>query len=326
MRHAAGMKGFLEYMTIQDNLSGKTVSELKEIAGQIGCTGYSRLKKAELVGLVAENLADSETMKIFLTTIDEDEFKGFKKIRRSPDYKGSSLPSFVRIGFGAEKKGSPFCLVQEILDFSLDELDKTFYQNRRYMQKLNRYLTAFVNFYGIIDLDEAVELLQKYEGLTLTRNDLFVDASTLCMACGAFWVDSERVMAASLKDQQDMLELWNGQQGKPYAVLPKNQILRYAEGDYSPSLPQAEPVKRILREYFHLSQQKARDITDAVCLAARKEQQPGDVFNCLKENGLTFAALSDVQYFLQVYTALYNHMPLWINRGFSPAAMTSIVR
>ena len=139
------MKGFWEYMTIQDNLKGKTVSELKEIAAQIGCTGFSRMKKAELSDLVLENLTDPETVKIFLTTINEEEFKRFKKLCRRPESKDIYLPSFDRIGYGkSHQQELPLytVLTEEIQAFSLEDLDKAFYRNRRQMQKLYRYLSG----------------------------------------------------------------------------------------------------------------------------------------------------------------------------------------
>lgn len=308
-------------MMIQDNLSNRTVSELKEIAGQVGCTGYSRLKKAELVELIAENLSDHETMKIFLTTIAEDEFKSFKKLCRNRNPYEGDLPSFEWLGYGRTQEDGSFCLAAEMAAFSMDELDKTFYRNRRYMQKLNCYLTAFVNLYGIVDLDTAVELLQKYGGLALTRNDLFVDAATLCMARNSFWVDTERVITAVLTDRQTVSDLWAGQQGKPYAVLPQAQLLCYVRSDYSPQVTEAGPVKRCLAEYFHLPDWKVKKIVDHISWVARTELHPGDVFDLLNAYGLHFAGMEDVQYFLGLYVNLHSHLPNWWNRGYSPAEL-----
>ena len=321
------MKGFWEYMTIQDNLKGKTVSELKEIAAQIGCTGFSRMKKAELSDLVLENLTDPETVKIFLTTINEEEFKRFKKLCRRPESKDIYLPSFYRIGYGkSHQQELPLytVLTEEIQAFSLEDLDKAFYRNRRQMQKLYRYLSAFVQYYGIIDLVTAVTLLQKYEGMTITTDDLYVDASTLCMAQTPFWLDQNRIISDALEDEE-MEELWESQQGKPYAFLPREQLLRYADMMYAPHLPEAEPVCRFLQEYFRISAKEARKETDFLCQVMMTETEPGEVFDVLHTDGYTFKEIENVQAFLALFTELFQQLPLWMNRGFSQAELPGVM-
>ena len=215
-------------------------------------------------------------------------FKRFKKLCRRPESKDIYLPSFDRIGYGkSHQQELPLytVLTEEIQAFSLEDLDKAFYRNRRQMQKLYRYLSAFVQYYGIIDLVTAVTLLQKYEGMTITTDDLYVDASTLCMAQTPFWLDQNRIISDALEDEE-MEEMWESQQGKPYAFPPAGAAPPLCRHDVRASSSGSGAGLPVLQEYFRISAKEAQEETDFLCQVMMTEMEPGEVFDILHTDGI----------------------------------------
>ena len=313
-------------MTILDILKDKTVSELRRIAAGIGCTGCSKLKKAELAEKVAGRLAEPETIRQVLLVMDEDEFKRYKKKRRHPEGAEQLFPTFDVQGYGRSiLPDGDFLphtvLSDEIRDFPVETLDKAFYKERKELQKLNRWLRAFTGFYGIIEAEAAVRLLKQYEGISCTADELENTAHRLAMANNHFWVSNRLIIHEALDDEAEVDALWQKQQGKPYTAYPKALMFRFADIQYFPRLPQMEPVERFMRDYFHLSEKQAREETECICSILQGEMGPGEVFNVLAVDGLTFLRQEDVEAFMEVFAPLYNNIPLWANRGATPAEM-----
>ncbi len=299
-------------MTIQQNLTAKTVSELKAEAAKIGCSGTSKLKKAELAQRLAEYLCQPEIMLRTLSAMEEPEFKQFKKALRTPA-QGFSLPSLEKLGYasGAENGSSVLC--EEMKPVS-ELLDKAFYDKRRRLAGLNRYLSAFSAFYGVITLEAAGELLTRYDE---KASDLLEkDAALLGMAVHGYVLDGNQIIHAGLT-AKNAEKISAQQKGKPHAVLNKNEILRYADPDYCCRLAEQTDFCGFLRVRFEYTNHQAAELTKKICQLMQIESHLQPVIDLAHENGLKLEDLGDILDFSQAYEKLNRHYPLWIHCGYT---------
>ena len=142
--------------------------------------------------------------------------------------KAFDLPSLERLGYASASKDGLAVLSKEMSDFSLATLQKAFYDTRRRLMVLNRYLTAFAAFYGIVELKTVKELLLRYEGTSPAS--LTEDIALLGTAVHSYYIKDDKVIAAGLPEGK-VAVIAAQQAGKPRAALNKTEILRYADPD-----------------------------------------------------------------------------------------------
>ena len=64
-------------MKLRDICNNNTAAQLKEIAKSHGLSGYSKMKKAELVELIANHLLDYDTIENSLLLATDKELEAF---------------------------------------------------------------------------------------------------------------------------------------------------------------------------------------------------------------------------------------------------------
>ena len=308
-------------MTIQQNLTAKTVSELKAEAARVGCTGTSKLKKAELAQRLAEYLSQPEVMQRTLLAMEEPEFKQFKKALRTPA-QGFSLPSLERLGYASGTENGLSVLCEEMGSVS-GLLDKVFYDTRRHLVGLNRYLSAFSAFYGVITLDAVRELLTRYDGKS--PESLDEDAALLGIAVHSYVLDEDRIMHAGLT-AKNTDNIAAQQKGKPRAVLNKSEILRYADPDYCCRPAEQTDFCGFLRVRFGCTNHQAAELTKKVCQLMQIESHLQPVIDLARADGLKMEDLEDVRDFSQAYEKLNRHYPLWIYCGYTAEEIEKLTK
>lgn len=308
-------------MTIQQNLTAKTVSELKAEAARVGCTGTSKLKKAELAQRLAEYLSQPEVMQRTLLAMEEPEFKQFKKALRTP-VQGFSLPSLERLGYASGTENGLSVLCEEMGSVS-GLLDKAFYDTRRHLVGLNRYLSAFSAFYGVMTLDAVRELLTRYDGKS--PESLDEDAALLGIAVHSYVLDEDRIMHAGLT-AKNADNIAAQQKGKPHAVLNKSEILRYADPDYCCRPAEQTDFCGFLRARFGCTNHQAAELTKKVCQLMQIESHLQPVIDLTRADGLKMEDLEDVRDFSQAYEKLNRHYPLWIHCGYTAEEIEKLTK
>ena len=309
-------------MTIQENLSAKTVSELKAEAARVGCTGVSKLKKVELAQRLAEFLGQLKVIERLLLAVEESEFKQLKKALRTP-MKAFDLPSLERLGYASASKDGLAVLSKEMSDFSLATLQKAFYDTRRRLMVLNRYLTAFAAFYGIVELKTVKELLLRYEGTSPAS--LTEDIALLGTAVHSYYIKDDKVLAAGLPEGK-VAVIAAQQAGKPRAALNKTEILRYAEPGYCCRPHEQADFCGFLQKRFRCSSHQAAELAEKVCRLMQLDGELLPVVNAARDMGLDLEDLEDVRDFSEAFETLYRHYPLWVHCGYTAIEMERLQR
>ena len=171
-----------------------------------GLTGLSKCRKPELIEKAAEYMTSPEAIRAALLAIDEGEFKAFKKALRSPEGKVDGLMSALfAAGLAApDENGEGSVLADELLGYDLSGLDKSFYNERKKLQLLSRYFRAFVLLYGVIDLDTAGKLLNRYERMTMDASALTDALEQLSAAEQLYRLMGEHIVLSDIADEGEI--------------------------------------------------------------------------------------------------------------------------
>ena len=109
------------------------------------------------------------------------------------------------------------------------------------------------------------------------------------------------------------------QDGKPYYVPEKSQLLCYAQDDYFEKNASFDAMAKFLRDHMKKSTKKAIYITEELQLLASMSETDMDfILNDLQRLGLTLTKTNDITLFSVEFAKLSNDTRMAINRGHTP--------
>ncbi len=315
-------------MKLQEILKKYTVAELRGQCVQYRLFGYSKLKKVELVQQLTTVMLSDDFLDKFFLAIDEKAFRSFERlVKGKKNISSNDLMPFIEVGYANLQQDGSVQIAEELQSFTYARFDAAFYKRRKQIQKINDYFNAFANLYGILPGKEMLSFLKEYEGLT-EINEIY-DAYKILSLCRHFyfWVEGDIVAEALIKDEEEYLDVRQGQIGKPYAHLSKNELLKYADGAYAEKTPQYFEMTKFMQDAFQLSAKRSAELTNDIVGFCQAEAPFSVILGYIEDRGCSFNQFDQniAMCFMSLYTDLYNNTRLWSNCGYSPNMMSQIL-
>lgn len=196
---------------------------------------------------------------------------------------------------------------------------------------LLKYFRAFANLYGLISCDQA------YRIICLQNPQLSLDVEHFIDFIGMvgdkmdeeveidFMHGDPQIVAPDIMDESDSIEHLMGQQfGKPYRVLSKKSLLKYADNDYFETGIATTAVINFYRQQLGVPQDLLKELVIGTNLIFRPllNSQPAQAIGMvnarLAEIGYLPTDQQELKKFTQVLIDFYNNCPQWSNRGWTP--------
>lgn len=314
-------------MKLIDILQNRTVSELKEQCASYRLTRYSKLKKAELAQLLSETMLSDDFLERMFLTIDEAAFRGLEKLQKKKAVSAHDILPFVDCRLAFKDENGQVELVDEMQSFNLKRFDGAFYKRRKEVQKYRDYLIAFANFYGILPYREMTGLLHSYESAAFDEEEL-IDICDMLDMCGqSFTFMDDRLVTEALAMEPEFYgEILRAQCGKPYARLPKAELLKYTDDSYFEKTPQYFAVAKFFQTVFHLNPKFSAELTADIVGLIQAEAPFSTILEYMDDMGCRFTQFDEdvVLHFMSLYTDLRNNTRIWYNCGHTPNAMARI--
>ncbi len=196
--------------------------------------------------------------------------------------------------------------------------------NKKVFEATLKYIKAFANLYGIISIKEAQVMLNKYENMSYSIINVLEDESMLTTDRYGFIIledDNGYMIVANdafYVSENNLEELMQAQQGKSYAKLPKDELLKYEDRDYFQKTPQFRNMITFLMYALKLSNSRATGIAENIAYMCIAGMSPDQVFGLLEEDDVVFADMQQYNQFLMKYSDMANNTRLWENRGHTP--------
>ena len=196
--------------------------------------------------------------------------------------------------------------------------------NKKIFETTLKYIKAFANLYGIISIKEAQAMLNKYENKSYSIVSVLEEESMLTTDRYGFIIledDNGYMIVANdafYVSENNLEELMQAQQGKSYAKLPKDELLKYEDCDYFQKTPQFRNMITFLMYALKLSNSKATEIAENIAYMCIAGMSPDQIFSLLEEDDVVFADMQQYNQFLMRYSDMANNTRLWENRGHTP--------
>lgn len=196
--------------------------------------------------------------------------------------------------------------------------------NKKVFETTLKYIKAFANLYGVISIKEAQAMLNKYENKSYSIVKVLEDESMLTTDRYGFIIleDDNGYMIVSndafYVSENNLEELMQAQQGKSYAKLPKDELLKYEDHDYFQKTPQFRNMITFLMYALKLSNSRATEIAENIAYMCIAGMLPDQVFGLLEEDDVVFSDMQQYNQFLMKYSDMANNTRLWENRGHTP--------
>ncbi len=317
-------------MTIKEILNTKTVAEMKNCCTCIGMTGVSKYRKSELIEKLTEWLSSPEAMTDLLLVMSDSDFKCCKKAIRSSnavvDRAMNSLSDsmYALTEFSQEPFFIQTTICEEFMHFPMENLKKPFYDERKRLRKISQYLEAFVGFYGMIEVEKACDFYNQYENENLDVKIFFSACHKLIRGSQMYYIVGDLVVS-NVIEPDEVGSLMVQQENKPYAFLPKSELLKYASLEYVYQPPVCKEVCSFLVDYFGIPLERAKNLTEEIAVNFNFDANLSYPIFCLEREGFVFESFQDLNIFTGLIRELNNTSRMWENRGYTPNELSKLM-
>lgn len=199
---------------------------------------------------------------------------------------------------------------------------------------ITQYATAAVCLYGIISVDEFVEVFNHYEDEMTTAHEVLLALKRLAITNDVeFSISGDIISGPEFQPQFDdysdnVASIRASQKGKPRYLPCKEEFLRYSDMDYlEPEQPYTDLKSYILKHNL-APYGEGLDGIDGDLIDLRETIQFGasttDVYDCFTESGYNFANLRILNDFSKLLTSVHNNTRMYDNNGFTPNELVKV--
>lgn len=304
--------------------------ELEQLAKLYGVKGAYKLKKAELVEALLE--AIPVKMPEILPMLDEADIEKLEALfeqdkiveanERLDEY--YNLMELELVQFIDNKKETKLCVAPMIKEaYKSINMDEIMPQIRR-NSTLREYIISILNLYGVVRLDWAVELFNRYYAPEVTEEELSSLVKTdMRLVCQSKIMDGyiveETIYAL---DKDNFKEFVAATIDKEYFVPTKELLEKvYDETYYEPSL-QIEKLRTHLKKHYLQDDEAVEDAIIAITMIARVDcDKTGKTMELMLEEltsiGVQFDSLVQVNELIKQIVPVVNITRKWINKGYT---------
>ncbi len=122
----------------------------------------------------------------------------------------------------------------------------------------------------------------------------------------------------------DYDELVAAQRGKPLKVLPKEELLKYTDEDYTEVTAQSAATLKFLKGRIRSKINSAEDILYELNMIAKLDDELDYMMDEAQRLGLTLRSAQDAYTFINLLQELSNNTRKYCNRGYTPNELHSL--
>ncbi|MEY8354408.1 SEC-C metal-binding domain-containing protein [Lachnospiraceae bacterium 54-53] len=300
-------------------------NNIMEIAKRHGMSGYSRLKKEELIECTIAHILDREVMKSYFLCARDSEIKLFEQVlagnHQVPDYETEEMDFFYAGGYVTAGTGNYFMAAEEV-EKAYEELNTPdFRMERGRISLIGDYLCAANALYAITPPSVVLETFNKYEEKKLTADELLHvyeqlrPFRTLVEYLEGSFVD------AALADQNSFKELCRMQKKVPYYIPTSQEIRFMADNKGFLMSKELSRLSSFLTDKLSVPDNTIPYILHQVQAEISMGGQLEEVVADLKEAGITLSSGEHMEELSGIVADVWNNTRMVFNRGHKPYEM-----
>ena len=199
------------------------------------------------------------------------------------------------------------------------------------------YFEAAANLYGIISLGDLLNIFNQ-QNQPLFQEDFLAIAEVIRHEPNDFFILGAEVFYGDVStvppiereiiqtdilecDPEDYYRLSDMRQGKSYAILPREQFLRYKDPCFMPLTPQSSDMLKFLKKRQSRLHGEAEEVLYSVYAMMRMDWPMQETVDGFEKFGFSFKGPQEIFEFARLYQEMSNHTRKIANRGMTPAEM-----
>lgn len=207
---------------------------------------------------------------------------------------------------------------------------------------LRKYFNAMANLYGVITLRKAFEIIASQSPKLVNEAGFLAFGEIARHECEDYLIlgDDEiytegktesllerEIIDMTLLDEdlEQYIRTKQSQQGKPFYIPDKKQLLLYEDPFYCDETPETAALRAFLKKRFELTETQELAIFAEILYGSRYLNAGfTEVMNRLGELGLVFETDADLQQFIDLHQQFHNTTRMQCNRGHTPKELTQM--
>lgn len=313
--------------SLREMLACRRKAELVEILESFGAIKFSRWSVDELIEGVAGYLVKPEILRKRLYALDLETWELFRRAAaqpmlelQEPELDLCALPHILGLLQPYQQGKQYLCVVpQEIrtvfAQLLAEGLEDDY--NRRWL--LHTYAMASVNLYGIIPVEEFIEIFNDQNPQTTDRQEILNVLGGSMSAPGALyclWEDDRYLVHEALwtEDFAAAESCLAGTAGKARYIPPKEELLQYADMDYYEQTPQIKAMGNYLTLRHGIQSDVLSELLEQLHMLAFFNHSPNEMLDLLAECGVVLD-MKQLNECMNLITEVFNNTRIWLNKG-----------
>ena len=321
----------MEIRDLKSVLCFLTLSDLKNISFILDINLHGNRKKADIINILAEQMSKKSVLERTYLSLSDREVDFLNRLVDNQISFGNidSKQLEVLMIFGYAYADENGVILSDVLVDYFKSIDEKLEKQRGHLANIDKYFNCFVNLYGMISIEKAAMLYNRYEKDKMVPDDLeglFGRANSFendyTFVCGYL---THQVIVMLDEEPGGAIDYYlTNQKGKDYAVLPKRELLKYIDADYFEKTSQYKKVVTMLSLELGLSKKDAEELGKTLGVMARNGVNFDAVFAELEKYDAAFESMEQANKFVAAYADLVNNTRMWENCGYTPTQMRTM--
>ncbi len=321
----------MEIKDLKSVLGFSKLSDLREISSLLSINLQGKTRKADIINILDEEMKKSSMLELVYLSLSDKEVNYVNRFIDNQisfgDIDFDQLELLMILGYAYANENGVI-LSDSFVDY-FKTADEKLEKQRKHFANIDKYFTCFANLYGMIPIEKAAMLYNRYERDKMVPDDL----EGLFGRINSFEKDYTFVYGYLTHQVILMLDEEPGgaidyyllnQEGKDYVVLPKQELLKYIDADYFEKTSQYKKVVTMLSLELRLSKRETEEFGKTLGVMARNGVNFDAVFAELEKYDAAFQSLEQANKFVSAYADLVNNTRMWENCGYTPTQMRTM--
>lgn len=307
-------------MKLREICNNNTATQLKEIAKSHGLSGYSKMKKAELVDLVAGHLLNYDTIEESLLLAEDREMAAFEEVCKGQQVTlegdATNYIYFFMKGYYNINANQEISVPDEIRRMFPLIYSSQLKEQRTSFHRVLDYCKAGVNLYGIVSIEQIVKYYNQNNKGTITKEQLIACVEYAQKRDCVVEMKGDYFIHELLTTNERAFDILLSKQGnKPFYQPSKNEYLKFAEDTYVETNEYYERMHTYLKTVLFMSDEMAETVLGEIEASYSEGKDCVQIVELLEKQGLEFTTVELKQGFIQEVINYTNYIRLWENRG-----------
>lgn len=311
-------------------LEQETIKEIKELAVMFGISGYSKMRKQEMIEYIIEKLTDVDRCRQLLLLATDKELTLLDKIIKKEvefhqDFEVEDVLYFLVQGFAFLSKKGKLQISEEMAAIFSQIRDEEFVKEQQRIHTIHQYTGGLVKLYGIVTVDKVVEIYNLYQEEAVTKDEVkeifkrFTERVSTYSLKGKYFIHQTVLM-----EEQGKENLLKEQEGKPVFVPSKEEIAKCYDDFSFLSKNEYVALSRQVQTFLTQDPLKVRAVCEEIyqnCILGCKLEELIQLFedyDCGIQN------VKQAEHVVPYVINLYNNTRMWKHNGYTPVELEQV--